>query len=55
MKNLCKLLIIFFLIPIVAMGSNEKGKYTKTKTINEEFNVNSDATLHVKNKYGNIV
>jgi hypothetical protein len=54
MKNLYKLLIIFFLIPIVAMGTNGKGKYTETKTISEEFDVNSDATLHVKNKYGNI-
>jgi hypothetical protein len=54
MNNLFKILIIIFLIPFLAKGTNEKGKYTKSKTIKEEFNVNYDATLHVKNKYGNL-
>ncbi len=54
MKNSFKILLVFFLIPLFSMATNEKGKYTKTKTINEEFSVNSDATLKVKNKYGNI-
>ena len=54
MKNSFKILLVLFLIPLISMATNEKGKYTKTKKINEEFSVNSDATLKVKNKYGNI-
>lgn len=34
--------------------NNWKGKYTKNKMINKEFNVNGDATLKIDNSYGNL-
>ncbi len=54
MKNMYKLLLALFLIPLCISASDFKGKYTKTKTINKEFNVSQSATLKVLNKYGNI-
>ena len=54
MKNMYKLLLVLFLIPLSIYASDKKGKITKTKTINKEFPVNKDATMHVINKYGNI-
>jgi hypothetical protein len=54
---LYKALFTFLLIPALALGNNGsdwKGKHTKEKTIKEEFNVNSGATLEVDNSYGNI-
>lgn len=54
MKNMYKLLLILFLIPLIITATDRKGKYTKTKTINKEFSVSPNATLKVSNKYGNI-
>ncbi len=54
MKNMYKLLLVLFLIPLSIYASDKKGKITKTKTINKEFPVNKDATMKVVNKYGNI-
>ncbi len=54
MKNMYKLLLLFFLIPLTITATDKKGKYTKTKTIQKEFSVSQDATLNVVNKYGNI-
>ena len=54
MKNMYKLLLVLFLIPLSIYASDKKGKITKTKTINKEFPVNKDATMNVVNKYGNI-
>ena len=54
MKNTFKLLLILFLIPFTMMATGKKGKYSKNKIINKEFNVNKDATLKVENKYGNL-
>jgi hypothetical protein len=42
------------LIPFLGFSNGEKGKYEKTKTVEEEFNVSSDALLHIKNRYGNV-
>jgi hypothetical protein len=42
------------MLPLFAMANNKDGKYTKKKTINKEFSVNSNATLSVDNSYGNI-
>jgi hypothetical protein len=55
MKNMYKIILILFLIPLTITATNKKGKYTKTKTINKEFKVSENATLNVNNKYGNIV
>lgn len=55
MKNMYKLLLILFLIPLTITAMERKGKYTKSKTINKQFNVNENATLNVDNRYGNIV
>ncbi len=46
-----KLLVTFFFIPAILFGSEIK-KHEKTKTINREFNVNSNATVYIRNKYG---
>ena len=50
--------LTLLLLPFVASafngGGGMKGKYTKEKTVKEEFNVNSDALLKVKNSYGNL-
>ncbi len=56
MKLLYKSLLILFLIPMVAIASPHKfkGKYTKEKTLNKEYTVNSNAGLRVVNSYGNI-
>jgi hypothetical protein len=54
---LYKALFICLLIPSMVIGNNGKnwkGKYTKEKKINKEYNVNSGATLKVDNSYGNI-
>jgi len=54
MKNTFKLLVLLFLIPLFISATEKRGKYTKTKVINKEFNVNNNATLKVENKYGNL-
>jgi len=54
---LSKIIVIFLLIPTFIFantGEKGKGRYTKEKTINKEFTVNSDATFKVDNSYGNI-
>jgi hypothetical protein len=38
----------------MAHNGKFKGKYTKEKTVQKEFTVNSDAALEVLNRYGNI-
>ena len=55
MKNMYKLLLVIFLIPLTINATDRKGKYTKTKTLNKEYSVSDNATLNVSNKYGNIV
>ncbi len=56
MKLLSKSLLILFLVPLVALANPDKfkGKYTKEKTLNKEYTVNSNAGLRVANSYGNI-
>lgn len=54
MKNLFKL-IIFFLGTTVVLATNHIGKFTKQKSLQKTVLVNSDATLSVKNKYGNLM
>ena len=56
MKHIYKLILLLFFIPLVSVGNNKNPvkKHKKSKTINKKFSVNDDATLFIKNKYGNI-
>lgn len=47
-----RIILILFLVPLVASGTEHKGKYTKNKVINKVYPVNKDALLSVSNKYG---
>lgn len=51
-----RILILFLILPLFATASTteDKGKYTKKKTINKEFSVTPNAMLNVDNSYGNI-
>lgn len=51
--KLYKITLLFFLIPLIGFTTFEK-KHEKTKTYSKKFDVNSNATLYIKNKYGNI-
>ena len=45
------------LVPMFAIANNGKdwkGKHTKEKKVHKEFTVNSNATVEIKNSYGNI-
>jgi hypothetical protein len=54
--QLYRLTLLTFLLPLLTFANtgeeNFKGKYTKEKTITEEFSVNSDAILKITNSYG---
>ncbi|NER14063.1 hypothetical protein GWK08_11475 [Leptobacterium flavescens] len=53
--QLSKYLCILFLIPSLVLANNNwKGKYTKEKKINKEFDVSADAALKISNSYGNL-
>ncbi len=57
MKRKIQLLIaIFLVVPMLSIANpkKNKGDYEKTKTIKKEFDVNADALLSIKNKYGNV-
>lgn len=55
--QLYKFLIACLLIPTLVFANNNtngKGKHTREKVIKKEFSVNSDATVKVDNRYGNL-
>lgn len=52
--KLFKHLLILVFIPLLSFANGEKGKYKKTKTITEKFDVNSDALLRINNRYGKV-
>ena len=57
MKRRIQLIIVMFMVlPMLSMANPINGKwdYEKTKTIKKEFDVNADALLNIKNKYGNV-
>lgn len=55
MKELFNLTIALLCIPLAVWASDiGKDKYEKSKTIKKEFSVNTDATLEIDNKYGNV-
>jgi hypothetical protein len=50
-------LMAFLLVPMFAIANNGKdwkGKHTKEKKVHKEFTVNANATIEIKNSYGNI-
>nr|WP_290854706.1 hypothetical protein [Flaviramulus sp.] len=50
-----KTFFALLMLPLFISATSEmKDKHIKTKTINKEFKVNSNATLRVNNSYGNI-
>ncbi len=50
-----KTLILLLILPLFTWASTEdKGKYTKKKTINKAYSVASNAMLSVDNSYGNV-
>ncbi|APU08902.1 hypothetical protein A5M85_00935 [Cellulophaga lytica] len=46
--------LLLLTIPFLSTANNDKGKYTKEKTIKKNFTVNANALLKVNNKYGNL-
>ncbi|MBT8210481.1 MAG: hypothetical protein KJP14_08130 [Eudoraea sp.] len=49
-------LVALLAVPLMGLANGGKlnGKYTKEKTINKEYNVNSNALLKVNNSYGTL-
>lgn len=54
MRTLSKITLLVFLLPCFIYATELNGKYTKSKTIKKEFNVNSNALVDLDNKYGSI-
>lgn len=48
------ILLLMFPVISIAHEGELKGRHTKEKTIKKEFNVNSNALLHIHNSYGNL-
>jgi hypothetical protein len=53
MKNLYSLLLICFVV-LSGLATEYNGKFTKQKTVKKAVIVNSDATVDIDNKYGNV-
>jgi len=55
-KKMQFIIAIFMVLPMLSMANPIKKKwdYEKTKTIKKDFDVNADALLNIKNKYGNV-
>tara|TARA_R110001583_G_scaffold62216_3_gene183250 strand:+ start:105 stop:1181 length:1077 start_codon:yes stop_codon:yes gene_type:complete len=54
MKPIYKILFFLLLVPVISSATVLDGKYTKKKVISKKFTVDTNATLNVSNKYGNI-
>lgn len=55
-RKLQLIIAIFMVLPMLSMANPIKKKWDheKTKTIKKEFDVNANALLTIKNKYGNV-
>ncbi|MCP4883578.1 MAG: hypothetical protein GY908_07285 [Flavobacteriales bacterium] len=55
-RNIQLLMAMLMVFPMLVMGNPIHGKwdYEKTKTIKKDFEVNADASLIIRNKYGNV-
>lgn len=55
MKSIYKLTILLLLLPAIVLGSNgNTKKHEKSKSIQKSFNVNSNATVSINSKYGDV-
>lgn len=54
MKSIYKYTLLFLLIPAISFANDYKKKHEKSKTLNKSYNVSSNATVDIKNKYGSI-
>ncbi|ALM19943.1 hypothetical protein AAT17_01055 [Nonlabens sp. MIC269] len=53
MKTLFNI-VFLLMVPVVALAGTDKGKYTKTKTLNKSFPVKKTCMLQVENSFGNV-
>lgn len=55
-RNIQFWITLFLIAPLLAMANPNTGKwdFEKSKTIKKEYDVNADASLSIKNKYGNV-
>ena len=54
MKSLYKITLLFLLLPLISFANTDKKKQEKSKTIKKEYTVNSDASVAIDNRYGNL-
>lgn len=54
MKHIAKIITLLIFLPTLTFAGGMKGKYTKTKTIDKEFSINSNGLVNLNNKYGAI-
>ncbi len=52
--TLFRIIAILLFVPLFIFANDDNGRYKKTKTINKEYNVNTDALLKINNRYGNV-
>lgn len=56
MKTYYNILVVFFLLPLMAIANNDtpKGKYKAERTVHKEYEVSPSAGLEIDNSYGSI-
>ncbi len=54
MKFIYKITLFFLLIPLLVSATEDKKKHEKNKVVKKIYTVNSDATVSLNNKYGNL-
>lgn len=56
MKSIYKLTLLLLLVPSIVLANNDsdKKRHEKSKSISKSFDVNSNASLEIYNKYGDI-
>jgi hypothetical protein len=56
MKSIYKLALLLLLVPSIAFANNnhEKKKHERSKSVSKSFDVNSNATLDISNKFGDV-
>lgn len=56
MKSIYKIAFLLLLIPSIALANNDNDgkKHEKSKSISKSYDVNSNATLSISNRYGDI-
>lgn len=54
MKFIYKITLLFLLLPLIAVANNTGTKQEKSKVIQKEYKVNSNAKVALNNRYGNL-